>query len=56
MQHVDDLATVKIHHDSPVPGSFQPTPVVDTNDAEWLGRKSRMALKVVKDPISGPSK
>jgi hypothetical protein len=34
MQHVDDLPTLKIHEDGPVPGSFQPTPVIDANYAE----------------------
>jgi hypothetical protein len=51
MQHVNDLSTFKIHHDGPVPGSLQPTPVVNTNDAEWLARKGRVALEVTKDPI-----
>jgi hypothetical protein len=51
MQHVDDFPTFKIHHDGSVSGSLQSTPVVDTNDAKWLARKSRMALEVAKDPI-----
>jgi hypothetical protein len=41
MQHVDDLPTLKIHNDGPVPGSLQPTPVIDANHAERLGRRSR---------------
>jgi hypothetical protein len=51
LQHVDDFPTFKIHHDGSVPGSLQPTPVVDTNDAKRLARKSRMALEVAKDSI-----
>jgi hypothetical protein len=51
MQHVDDFPTFKIHHDGSVPGSLQPTPVVDANDAEGFARQSRVALEVAKDPI-----
>jgi hypothetical protein len=51
MQHVDDFPTFKIHHDGSVPGSLQPTPVVDANDAERLARKSHVALEFTKDPI-----
>jgi hypothetical protein len=44
MEHVDNLSTLQIHNDRPIPTALQPAPVVDPDNPEGLLRSGRVPL------------